>query len=146
MVQSMMSYSTLLVAFWGYALQSAFYILNSVPSKSVPKTPHELWMGRKTTLNLIRVWDCPAHILDKESNKLDSYSDVCIFVGYPRGKKGGYFYNPKEGNVLISKNATFLEASYIQDFKSQSKVMLKDMSNNIVSLVIPNEENVPINK
>ncbi|KAL8519205.1 hypothetical protein ACS0TY_010227 [Phlomoides rotata] len=31
----------------GYALETAAYILNLVLSKSVPKTPSELWTGRK---------------------------------------------------------------------------------------------------
>ena len=70
----MMIYSTLLVAFWGYALQTVCYLLNNVSSKLVPKTPFELWMGRKTTLNHIRVWGCPVYVLDKESSKLDSHS------------------------------------------------------------------------
>ena len=42
MVKSMMSYSTLPISFWGYALNTAMYLLNLVPSKSVPKTPVEL--------------------------------------------------------------------------------------------------------
>ena len=45
MVRSMLSYSTLPNSFWGYALQTAMYILNDVLSKSVPQTPHELWTG-----------------------------------------------------------------------------------------------------
>ena len=45
MVRSMMSYSTLPISFWGYALNTVMYLLNLVPSKSVPKTPVELWNG-----------------------------------------------------------------------------------------------------
>ena len=92
----MLSYSLLPISFWGYALQTACYLLNNVPSKSVPKTSHELRTGRKTFLNHIRIWGCPAHVLDKEAGKLDARSEVCIFVGYPKGTKGGYFYNQKE--------------------------------------------------
>ena len=50
MVRSMMSYSSLPPSFWGYALQTAIYILNVVPSKSVPKTPLELRNGQKPVL------------------------------------------------------------------------------------------------
>ena len=39
MVRSMLSYSSLPESFWGYALETAAYILNLVPSKSVSKTP-----------------------------------------------------------------------------------------------------------
>ena len=45
MVRSMLSYSTLPISFLGYALQTAIYILNDVPSKLVPQTPRELWIG-----------------------------------------------------------------------------------------------------
>ena len=47
MVRSMLSYSALPISFWGYALNTAMYLLNLVPSKSVPKTPVELWNGHK---------------------------------------------------------------------------------------------------
>ena len=120
--------------------------MNNVPSKLVPKTPHELWTGKRTTLNHIRIWGCPAHILDKESTTLHSSLEVCIFVGYPRETKGGYFYNPKENKFFVSTNVTFLEDSYVQDFKSRSKVMLEDMSNIIVASEVPNVESDPINK
>ena len=60
MVRSMLSYSTLPVEMWMEALKTAAHILNRVPSKSVPKTPYELWFGNKPTLNYLRVWGCPA--------------------------------------------------------------------------------------
>jgi hypothetical protein len=36
-------------------LKIAVYILNRVPTKSVPKTPYESWFGKKPTLNYLRV-------------------------------------------------------------------------------------------
>ena len=50
MVRSMMSYSTLSILFWEYALQTAIDILNVVSSKAIFKTPLELWCGRKPSL------------------------------------------------------------------------------------------------
>ena len=55
MVRSMMSYSTLLVSFWGYALKTAMHILNLVPSKFVPNTPKELWSGRKPNMRYLHI-------------------------------------------------------------------------------------------
>jgi transposase InsO family protein len=60
MVRSMLSYSTLPVRLWMEALKIAIHILNRIPSKSVSKTPYELWTGRKLTLNNLHVWGCPA--------------------------------------------------------------------------------------
>ena len=47
MVRCMLIYSSLLEFLWGEALKTAAYILNQVPSKSVPKTPYELWSQKK---------------------------------------------------------------------------------------------------
>ena len=44
-VRSMMSNSTLPEFLWGETLKTAVHILNRVPSKDVPKTPYELWVG-----------------------------------------------------------------------------------------------------
>ena len=42
MVRSRMAQANLPISFWGDALMVATYILNRVPSKSVPSTPYEL--------------------------------------------------------------------------------------------------------
>jgi hypothetical protein len=43
MVRSMMSQLDLPLSFWGYTLEIAAFTLNRVPSKSVVKTPYEIW-------------------------------------------------------------------------------------------------------
>jgi hypothetical protein len=55
MVRSMLSYSTLPIGLWMEALKIVIHILNRVPSKSVSKTPYELWTGHKSSLNYLRV-------------------------------------------------------------------------------------------
>ena len=45
MVKSMMSYSDLPDSFLRYVVETTAYILNLVPSKSVPSTPTEQWLG-----------------------------------------------------------------------------------------------------
>ena len=88
MVGSMMSLSTLPLSFLGYALKTTPYILHMVSSKSVPKTPNETWTGWKLILSHIRIWGCPAYVLKQSSDKLDAKSELCWFVGYPKGTKG----------------------------------------------------------
>ena len=126
-VRSIMSYSTLPNSFWGYTLQMTKDILNVVPSKAIKKTPIELWCGRKPSLQYYRVWGCPAHVLSREKiEKLDSRTEVCLFIGYPKGTIGGIFYNPKDKKVFMLTHAMFLEHEYINDFKPRSKVLLED--------------------
>ena len=127
MVRSMLSYSSLPESFWGYALETAAYILNLVPSKSVSKTPTELWKGRKPSLNHIRIWGAPAHVLVQKQQKLESRTEMCMFIGYPKGTRGGIFYNPKEKKVIVSTHATFLEEDYMNNFKPKSKVVLEEL-------------------
>jgi hypothetical protein len=55
MVRSMLSYSDLPVELWMEALKIVVHILNRVPNKSVPKSPYELWTGRKPSLRHLRV-------------------------------------------------------------------------------------------
>lgn len=101
MVRSMMSYATLLISFWGYALEIASYILNLVPSKNIPKILHELWTGHKLSLSHVRVWVTPAHILDKGIDKLKPRSEVRFFIIFPRGTKGGLFIIPRIRTFLL---------------------------------------------
>lgn len=50
-----------------------------------------------------------------------------MFVGYPKRTKGGLFYNLKEQKVIVLIHVTFFEESYINDFKSKSKVVLEEL-------------------
>ncbi|KAL8475081.1 hypothetical protein ACS0TY_031488 [Phlomoides rotata] len=122
-----MSYSDLPKSFCGYALETAAHILYLVPSKSVPKTPSELLNGRKPCLRHIRIWGCPAYVLDKEADKLEPRSELRLFVGYPRGMKGGLFYSPKDQWIELSTHSRFLEDGYMSNRKPKSEITLDEM-------------------
>ena len=93
MVRYMMSFSTLPTSFWGYALYIVKYLLNLVPYKLVPLTLIEMWMDRKPSLHHICTWGYLVHMLKPKLDKLEPRSEVCQFVGYPKGSKGYYFYS-----------------------------------------------------
>ena len=67
----MMGYTDLPISFCGYVFEIAAYLLNRVPSKSVSKTPYEIWTGRKPSLHHIKIWGTPAYVKNKETNKLE---------------------------------------------------------------------------
>ena len=54
-------------------------------------------------------WGAPTHVLAHKSQKLESCTKICMFMGYSKGTRGGIFYNPKEKKVMVSTYATFLE-------------------------------------
>ena len=95
MVRSMLSYSSLPISFWGYALETATYLLNLIPSKSVSKTPTELWNGRKPSLNHIRIWGASAHVLRKEPHKLESCTGVCFLLDTLKEREVDFFIVPQ---------------------------------------------------
>ena len=66
MVRSIMSFSSLHISIWGYALSTMTFLLNLAPSKLVSLNSLEMWKGIK---------------LELESN------EVCDFVEAPKGIK-----------------------------------------------------------
>ena len=60
-------------------------------------------------------------------DKLESCTDLYLFVGYSKETKGGYCYSPKDNNVFISTNARFLEDDHIKNHKSNNKVVLEEL-------------------
>lgn len=123
----MTSHCTLPTSFRGFSLDTASYLLNLVPSKSVPKTPAELWNGRKPSMRYFHIWGCLAHVLKGKPENLEPKDELYLFVGYLRGTKGGLFYNPEDKNVFVSQNATFLEKDYVNNHMSKSIVVLEEM-------------------
>jgi hypothetical protein len=87
----MLSNSTLTLGLWIEALKTAVHIINRMPSKSVPKTPYELWTGRKPSINYLHIWGCSteAKIFNPQLGKLDPKTISCHFIGYP-DKSNGY--------------------------------------------------------
>ncbi|KAJ9557826.1 hypothetical protein OSB04_012440 [Centaurea solstitialis] len=113
MVRTMMCHSSLPISFWGHALETAAHILNRAPTKSVEKTPYELWKGKKPNISFLKIWGCEVYVKRPTSEKLKPKSDKCFFVGYPKTTVGYYFYNPEENKVFVARNGKFLEEKFL---------------------------------
>ena len=111
----------------GVCTETAIYVLNRVPSKSVDVTPYEIWNNRKPVLSHFKVWGCPAYVKRMKSDKLDARSDKCLFVGYPKEIMGYYFYNSLEQKVFVLRNAVFLEKEFLLKEHSGSKIELDEV-------------------
>jgi hypothetical protein len=117
MVRSMISYSTLPISLQIEALKTAIHILNRVPSKSVPKTPFELWSEKEPSLNYLRVWVCPAEakVFNPNIGKLDSKTVCCHFIGYPEKSKGYHFYCSYRHTKFVEiRHVVFLEEELVK--------------------------------
>jgi hypothetical protein len=127
MVKSMMSQTDLPLTFWGYYLETAAFTLNKVPSKSIEKTPHEMWTGKKPTLSFLMICGCDAYVRRLQPDKLTPKSDKCVFVGYPRETLGYYFYNREDSKVFVARNGVFLKKEFLSRKDSGSKVRLEEI-------------------
>ncbi|KAM2611853.1 hypothetical protein TB2_031903 [Malus domestica] len=129
MVRSMMSSADLPVTLWGYALYTAAYLLNRVPSKSVLQTLYEIWHGRKPSLNHIKIWGCEAYVKKLEATKLEARSVRCYFVGYPRETMGYEFNHPDDQKVFVARTAKFLENEFVLKGTISKEMEINEINN-----------------
>ncbi|KAM2728531.1 hypothetical protein EV1_000013 [Malus domestica] len=129
MVRSMMSSADLPVTLWGYALYTAAYLLNRVPSKSVSQTPYEIWHGRKPSLKHIKIWGCEAYVKKLEATKLEARSVRCYFVGYPKETMGYEFYHPDDQKVFVARTAKFLEDEFVLKGTISKQMEINEINN-----------------
>ncbi|GKC76251.1 retrovirus-related pol polyprotein from transposon TNT 1-94 [Tanacetum coccineum] len=112
MIRSMISKSSLPKSLWIYALRTAVYLLNRVPSKLVKKTDFDLWTGRRPSLRRLHVWGCltEVRVYNPQEKKLDSRTVSGYFIGYPEKSKRYRFYCPNHSSRIVKTcNAKFLE-------------------------------------
>jgi hypothetical protein len=142
MVRSMMSPSDLPLSFWRYALETAVFTLNRVPSKSVIKTPYEMWIGKTLILSFLKIWGCEVYVKKLQSDKLTPKLDKCIFVGYPKETLRYYFYNLSEGKVFVARNSIFLEKEFLKREKCRQKVYLEKVQDEPLGQDFTSDANV----
>uniref|UniRef100_A0A6N2M754 Retrovirus-related Pol polyprotein from transposon TNT 1-94 n=1 Tax=Salix viminalis TaxID=40686 RepID=A0A6N2M754_SALVM len=147
MVRSMLSNCKLPMSLWIYALKTATYILNRVPSKAVPMTPFELFKGRKPSLRHLRVWGCPAEVkpYNPHEKKLDSRTVSGYFIGYPEKSKGFVFYCPSHSTRIVETgNARFIENGETSGSSESRGVNIKEIRVEDSSPVVPTQVVVPV--
>nr|GFC11879.1 zinc finger, CCHC-type [Tanacetum cinerariifolium] len=109
--------------FWGEAMLTACYLLNTVPNKRNRITPYKLWTKKKPNLNYLRVWGCRAAVRlpDLKLKTLSERGIECIFVGYSKHSKDFRFY-VIEPNDSISINSIIESRDSIFDEQRFSSV------------------------
>jgi hypothetical protein len=93
--------------FWAEVVGTACYLVNRSPSLVlVGKTLHEEWIGKKPSLEHLRVFGCDSyvHVPKENRSKLDNTDEKCIFIGYKYGIKGYEIWNPETKKVVYSQD------------------------------------------
>ena len=81
------------------------------------KTPYELWIGKKPSLNYLHVWGCPAEakVFNPNIGKLDSKTVSYYFIGYLEKSKGYRFYcSNRQTKFIETRHVVFLEDDMIK--------------------------------
>jgi hypothetical protein len=108
--RSMLNGAKLVQEFWAEAVGTACYLVNRSPSLALDdKTPHEIWSGKKPSLQHLRVFGCDAyvHVPKENRSKLDKKAKKCIFIGYKDGVKGYKLWNPETKKTVYSRDVVF---------------------------------------
>jgi hypothetical protein len=94
-------------------LKTIVHILHPILSKLMPKTPYELWTGRKPTLYYLHVWGylAEAKLFNPSIGKLDHKIVSCHFIGFPDKSKGIHFYYPN----IYTKNVEMRHTVFLED-------------------------------
>ena len=132
MVRSMVSNSNLPLSLWSEAMRTTTYVLNWVPTKTVPKTPFELWKGWKPSLRHVHVWGClaKARIYNPQKKKLDLRTVSGYFIGYAEKSKGYIFYCLSRAMKIVeSHNARFLENDVISGSNESQHLVFEECHN-----------------
>jgi hypothetical protein len=102
------------------------YLVNRSPSSTLDdKNTHEVWTGKKPSLDHLRVFGCDAyvHVTKENRSKMDNKVEKFIFICYKYGVKGYKLWNPKTKKTIYSQDVSFRE---VKDVSKQEFLQRKE--------------------
>ena len=104
--------ASLPIKFWGEAILAAAYLINRTPTAlHKGRSPYEVLHGRKPDYDILRVFGsaCYVHRAARNKDKFSERSRLCVFLGYPFGKKGYKVYDIERDEFIVSRDVIFRE-------------------------------------
>lgn len=124
--RAMLGDSKLPRTFWDYAVQTAAYLQNRIPTTALKanKTPAEMFYNQKPDIGRLRIFGSIAYRLipKGQRNKLDSKSEVCVLVGYT--ETGYVLWNPDCDTIRYSRSVVFDESKNYQNILQKTTEQL----------------------
>jgi hypothetical protein len=95
-------------ALWGEAIVTANYLRNRSPVAGKPKTPWEMFFGKRPDVSLLRTFGSTAYVLIPKAKrtKLDNVSEKGVLVGYAPGGNG-YRILMDDDTIVSSRDVVF---------------------------------------
>lgn len=96
---------------WAEPINTAVYVLNRSASSGKIATPYELWVGKKPSLEYLRIFGSEAyvHVPKEFRRKLDVRAKLRVFVGYQDDSANYRVYDADTKKISVSRNVTFHE-------------------------------------
>ena len=101
--------------FWPYALNTATYLFNILPSKLLGNlTPTHLLYSKPPSYTHFWIFGCLCFPLipSTKIHKLQSRSSPCVFLGYPSSHRGYRCYELTTHKIIISRHVVFDEFNF----------------------------------
>ncbi|KAJ4760696.1 Retroelement pol polyprotein-like [Rhynchospora pubera] len=106
--------SNLPLEFWGECILTAAFLINRTPTPLLQnKTPYEMLFGKQPSYAAVRIFGCLCYTHKSGiSDKFDSRSRKCVFIGYPFGKKGWRVYDLETKKFVVTRDVVFCENEF----------------------------------
>ncbi|KAL1234489.1 Copia protein [Trichinella spiralis] len=97
--------------YWGEPVCTAAFLQNRLPSRSISKTPFELWTGNKPNVDHIRIFGYNAYcyIPKQKRRKWVNKAREGVIVGYGGITKGYRLLSPTTNEIWISRSGKIIE-------------------------------------
>ena len=96
---------------WEPAVEHAAYVRNRAYTRTLTKTPYEIWFNKKPDVFNLREFGVPVWVLlqgQREPHKMLSKSIHRAYVGFEDGPQAVKYYNAETQKILTSRNYHFL--------------------------------------
>ena len=101
--------------FWDDAFQTTCYLYNRLPSSTLKNlSPSKIFFNQIPNYNFLHVFGCECcnNLRPYNSNKLQSHSTQCVFLGYSLLHKGYKCLHLPSNHVYISHDVSFTETQF----------------------------------
>ncbi|XP_019253992.1 PREDICTED: uncharacterized protein LOC109232701 [Nicotiana attenuata] len=113
--RALLFHSKVPICYWGECLFTATFLINRFPNKLLHyKSLYEVLFHKAPDYTFLRSFGCLcfASTLPHHRDKLDPRATICVFLGYPTGKKGYKLLNLQTKAIFISRNVIFHESVF----------------------------------